>query len=87
MSKTINNRYRLTEKLKERKNYVTYRANDLKEQREVAIKIFDLKKCSEAEINKIKNDLNILLNVMNHLILYPRCILFMNIAMIICLIK
>ena len=55
MSKTINNRYRLTEKLKERKNYVTYRANDLKEQREVAIKIFDMKKCSEAEINKIKN--------------------------------
>ena len=59
MSKTINNRYRLSEKLKERKNYVTYRANDLKEQREVAIKIFDLKKCSEAEINKIKNELNI----------------------------
>lgn len=60
MSKTINNRYRLSEKLKERKNYVTYRANDLKEQREVAIKIFDLKKCSEAEINKIKNELNII---------------------------
>ena len=60
MSKTINNRYRLTEKLKERKNYVTYRANDLKEQREVAIKIFDMKKCSEAEINKIKNELNII---------------------------
>ena len=57
---TINNRYRIIETLKERKNYTTYRAADLKKKREVALKVLDLKKSSESEVKKIKNELNII---------------------------
>ena len=57
---TISNRYRIIETLKERKNYTTYRAADLKKKREVALKVLDLKKSSESEVKKIKNELNII---------------------------
>ena len=60
MEQIINNRYKIIEKLKEGRKFTTYKGFDLKDKKEVAIKVVDLKKNGEADITKIKNELNII---------------------------
>jgi len=58
MQNIINNRYRIIEKIKEKPKATVYRAFDLKDQIEVAIKVLNLQKNTEADIKKINTCLN-----------------------------
>ena len=60
MEAIINNRYKILEKMKVKGTSTIYHGLDLKEKREVAIRVIDLKNTKEKEINKIKNELNII---------------------------
>ena len=53
MEAIINNRYKILEKMKVKGTSTIYHGLDLKEKREVAIRVIDLKNTKEKEINKI----------------------------------
>ena len=58
MDTIINNRYKIIEKIKEKSNCIIYKGFDLKEKKDVAVKVINLKNVSNIKIDKIKNELN-----------------------------
>ena len=58
MEAIINNRYRIIGKIKEKVKSKIYKGFDLKDNREVAIKVVDLKKATEKDISRLKNEIN-----------------------------
>lgn len=58
MEAIINNRYRIIGKIKEKVKSKIYKGFDLKNNREVAIKVVDLKKSTEKDISRLKNEIN-----------------------------
>ena len=58
MEATIDNRYKIIEKLKTKSQNQMFRGFDLKDKREVAIKVIDLKNTNETRLNKIKKEID-----------------------------
>ena len=58
MEATINNRYKIIEKLKTKSQNQMFRGFDLKDKREVAIKVIDLENTDETHLNKIKKEVD-----------------------------
>ena len=58
MEATINNRYKIIEKLKTKSQNQMFRGFDLKDKREVTIKVIDLKNTNETRLNKIKKEID-----------------------------
>ena len=58
MDALINNRYRIINKINEKTKSTIYKGFDLKEKRDVAIKVINMKKVNDYDTDKIKNELN-----------------------------
>ena len=56
----VNNRYKIAEKLNHKSKCDIYKGIDLKDKKVVAVKVYDLKKLSNFEKEKIRNEINIM---------------------------